>query len=124
MKVDIFKDSLINGFICRCSFPQPENISYNITYITSSKIFHLTIFMNKLTCLPKGTREYMPLKLFLHILQSLLLKNKISLFHLTTTVVHDSVLLNFHHVPDMNTLFTLFFIEFSQPSLVGGISFL
>ena len=79
---------------------------------------------NKLTCLPKGTREYMPSKLFLHILQSLLLKNKISLFHLTTTVVHDSVLLNFHHVPDMNTLFTLFFIEFSQPSLVGGISFL
>ena len=78
---------------------------------------------NKFTCLPKGTREYMPSKLFLHILQSLLFKN-ISLFHLTTTVVYDSVLFNFHHVPDMNTLFTLFFIEFSQPSLVGGISFL
>ena len=76
---------------------------------------------SKLTSLPKGTSEYMPLKLFLHILQSLLLKNSISLFHLTATVKHDSVLLNFHHIPDMNTLFTLFFIEFSQPSLVGGI---
>lgn len=48
VKLAIFKDSLINGFICRFRFPETENITCNIICITASKVFYLKISMNKL----------------------------------------------------------------------------